>query len=104
MSSVIFCAGPSVITTVSGDWDIALGSIIVPVQVNCRVSWANAAMLVRPTISGTSMIVRNIDKAPVETTAPTVLAVDRGTGKLQQNANRSRPADSSLLSGGPGHR
>jgi hypothetical protein len=42
-SKAIFCAGPSVITTVSGDWDIALGSIIAPVHVNCRASRANAA-------------------------------------------------------------
>jgi hypothetical protein len=61
---VIFCAGPRVITTVSGDGDIALGSIIVPVQVNCRASCANAAMLEKAVMNDTAMLVRNIDKAP----------------------------------------
>jgi hypothetical protein len=63
-SNVIFCAGPSVITTVSGDGDIALGSIIVPVQVNCRASSANAATLEKAVMTDTTMLVRNIDEAP----------------------------------------
>ena len=58
-----FCAGPSVRTTVSGDADIALGSIIVPLHVNCRASSANAAMLKKAMISDAIMLVRNIDKA-----------------------------------------
>jgi hypothetical protein len=63
-SNVIFWAGPSVITTVSGDGDIALGSIIVPVQVNCRASSAKAAMLEQATSRDAIMLVRNIGKAP----------------------------------------
>jgi hypothetical protein len=62
---VIFCAGPRVNTTVAGDEDIALGSIIVPLHVNCRASWANAAMLKKAMISGAIVLVRNIDKGPL---------------------------------------
>src|SRR5205823_1574818 len=57
-------AGPRVNTTVSGDGDIPLGSIIVPLHVNCRPSSANAAMLKKAMISGAIMLTRNIDKAP----------------------------------------
>jgi hypothetical protein len=63
-SKVTFCAGPRVRTTVSGDGDIALGSIIVPLQVNCRASSANTAMPVKPKISDANMLVQNIDEAP----------------------------------------
>src|SRR5262249_2823454 len=62
-SNVTFCAGPSVSTTVSGDGDIALGSIIVPLHVNCRASSANAAILKKVMISGAIMLVWNIDTA-----------------------------------------
>src|SRR5262249_50239133 len=62
-SNVTFCAGPRVSTTVSGDGDIALGSIIVPLHVNCHASSANAAMLKKAMISDAIMLVRNIDKA-----------------------------------------
>ena len=59
-SNVSFCAGPRVNITVSGDRDIALGSIIVPLHVNCRASSANTAILVTPKsvpicLFGTSM-------------------------------------------------
>ena len=59
-----FCAGPRVSTTVSGDGDIALGSIIVPLHVNCRASSANATMLKKAMTSDAVMLVRNFDKAP----------------------------------------
>src|SRR5215472_15271747 len=68
-SNVTFCAGPSVSTTVSGDGDIALGSIIVPLHVNCRASSANAAILKKAMISGAIMLVRNIDKAHLSSDA-----------------------------------
>ena len=48
---------------VSGDGDIALGSIIVPLHVNCRASRANAAML-KAMISNAIVLVQNIDEAP----------------------------------------
>ena len=64
-SNAIFCAGPRVSTTVSGDGKIALGSIIVPLHVNCRAFSANAAMLKKAMISDAIMLVRNIDKAPI---------------------------------------
>src|SRR5262249_42352027 len=64
--NVTFCAGPRVNSTVSGDWDIPLGSIIIPLHVNCRASSANTAMLVKPKISA-NMLVRNIDPAPNQT-------------------------------------
>src|SRR5215510_12000664 len=51
-------------TTVSGDGDIAVGSIIVPLHVNCRASSANAAMLKKAMISDAIMLARNIDRAP----------------------------------------
>src|SRR5215472_9502240 len=63
-SNVTFCAGPRVSTTVSGDGDIAVGSIIVPLHVNCRACSANAAMLKKAMISDAIMLARNIDKAP----------------------------------------
>jgi len=63
-SNVTFCAGPRVRTTVSGDGDIALGSIIVPLHVNCRAFSANVAMLKKAMISDAIMLARNIDKAP----------------------------------------
>ena len=59
-----FCAGPRVSTTVSGDGDMALGSIIVPLHVNCRASSANAAMLEKAMMSDATMLVRNIGKSP----------------------------------------
>ena len=59
-----FCAGPRVSTTVSGDGDMALGSIIVLLHVNCRASSANAAMLEKAMMSDATMLVRDIDKAP----------------------------------------
>src|SRR5438874_9053503 len=46
------------------DEDIALGSIIVPLHVNCRASWANAAMLKKAMINGAIVLAWNIDKAP----------------------------------------
>ena len=49
---------------VSGDGDIALGSIIVPLHVNCRAFSANVAMLKKAMISDAIMLARNIDKAP----------------------------------------
>ena len=61
-----FCAGPRVSTTVSGDGDKALGSIIVPLHVNCRDSSANAAMLEKAMMSDATMLVRDIDKAPYD--------------------------------------
>jgi hypothetical protein len=47
--------------TVSGDWDIALGSIIIPVHINCCASSADTATLMKPKISDASMPVRNIE-------------------------------------------
>jgi hypothetical protein len=43
---------------------MALGSIIVPLHVNCRASSANAAMLEKAMMSDATMLVRDIDKAP----------------------------------------
>jgi len=43
---------------------MALGSIIVPLHVNCRASSANAAMLEKAMMSDVTMLVRDIDKAP----------------------------------------
>jgi hypothetical protein len=63
-SKVTFCAGPMVSTTVSGAEDIALGSIIVPLHVNCRASWANAGMLKKAMINGAIVLAWNIDNAP----------------------------------------
>jgi hypothetical protein len=51
-------------TTVSGDGDKPLGSIIVPLHVNCSASSANTAMLEKAMSSDANMLVRNIDKAP----------------------------------------
>src|SRR5262249_3195323 len=68
-SNVTFCAGPSVSTTVSGDGDIALGSIIVPLHVNCRASSANAAILKKVIISGAIMLVWNLDTAHLSSDA-----------------------------------
>ena len=56
-------AGPRVNITVSGDWAISLGSIIIPLHVNCLASSANTAMLVKPKISANTPI-RNIGAAP----------------------------------------
>jgi len=41
---------------------MALGSIIVPLHVNCRASSANAAMLEKTMMSDATMLVRDIDK------------------------------------------
>jgi hypothetical protein len=60
---VTFRAGPRVNIKVSGDWESAVGSIIIPLHVNCRVSSANAAMLAKPKINA-NILVRNIDAAP----------------------------------------
>jgi hypothetical protein len=62
-SNVTFRAGPSVNITVSGDWESAGGSIIIPLHVNCRASSANTVTLVKAKISA-NMLVRNIDAAP----------------------------------------
>jgi hypothetical protein len=45
---------------------MALGSIIVPLHVNCRASSANAAMLENAMMSDATMLVRDIDKAPYD--------------------------------------
>ena len=63
VSKVTFCAGPRVSTMVSGDGDIPLGSIIVPLHANCLASSASAAVLKQAMISDAAMLGRNIDKA-----------------------------------------
>jgi hypothetical protein len=60
---VTFRAGPRVNIAVSGDWESAGGSIIIPLHVNCRASSANTATLVKHKISDAKMLVRNIDTA-----------------------------------------
>jgi hypothetical protein len=61
---VTFRAGPRVNITVSGDWESAGGSIIVPLHVNCRASSANTAMLMKHKSNAASILAQNIDKAP----------------------------------------
>jgi hypothetical protein len=57
---VTFCARPSVSFTVSGVWDIAAGSIIVPSHVNCRASSAHTATVVKLKIIGANTLIRNM--------------------------------------------
>jgi hypothetical protein len=91
-SNVTFRAGPRVNITVSGDWESAVGSIIIPLHVNCRVSSANAAMLAKPKIDA-NILVRNIDAPPNQSRTPrgvnqcglSVISLNHEIGKFDSN-------------------
>jgi hypothetical protein len=103
---VTFRAGPRINITVSGDWESAGGSIIIPLHVNCRASSANMATLVKHKTSDAKMLVRNIDTVPNQSQHPTrfkwagpnVISLDREIGNLdgtipQVKGSRSSPQE-----------